>query len=134
VKFAKLVQDQFGGSVSQMFSLDSENLRRTLRSVNGIGRELADAILLYAANRPVFVASAAAARILKRHGWVDLDANYESVREHVEGRLPGELEPLRQFDRLMRRVGHEFCRAQPECPSCPLVELLPEGGPIEPEV
>jgi NADH-quinone oxidoreductase subunit D len=42
-------------------------LRRELLGVRGLGPETADAILLYAAGRPVFVADAYTRRVLERH-------------------------------------------------------------------
>lgn len=132
-KLAKFIFARYDRSLERLFAVDSVRLRQELTSINGVGRELADAILLYAAGRPAFVASAAATRVLKRHGWVEVEADYESVREQVEGSLPRDVELLQELDRLFRLVGHEYCRAEPECEGCPLADLLPESGPIGPE-
>ena len=43
-----------------------ERLREELLGVNGIGRETADSILLYALERPSFVVDAYAARLARR--------------------------------------------------------------------
>ncbi len=48
--------------------LDTDTLRRELLSVNGIGRETADNILLYAFERPVFVVDAYTRRMFSRLG------------------------------------------------------------------
>jgi len=47
-----------------MVQQDTFTLRRQLLSVNGIGPETADSILLYALNKPVFVIDAYTKRIL----------------------------------------------------------------------
>src|SRR5256886_732652 len=58
---------RFGGAFRPMRRLPLAPLRRELLAVPGLGPETADAILLYGAERPVFVADAYARRVLVRH-------------------------------------------------------------------
>src|SRR3989442_1683391 len=58
--------DRFGGAFAPLRRLPLAPLRRELLAVPGIGPETADAILLYAAARPVFVADAHARPGLRR--------------------------------------------------------------------
>src|SRR4030042_582355 len=51
-----------------LFEKDAEQLRHELLAVWGIGEETADSILLYAANKPVFVIDAYTRRIMSRIG------------------------------------------------------------------
>ncbi|MEK6246773.1 MAG: hypothetical protein N2C12_01255, partial [Planctomycetales bacterium] len=61
---------EYDGSLDAMFAVDMETLRSQLLRVNGVGQETADSILLYAANKPIFVVDTYTHRILKRHGWI----------------------------------------------------------------
>ncbi|MBM3253860.1 MAG: endonuclease III domain-containing protein, partial [Candidatus Omnitrophica bacterium] len=56
--FIKFLFDNYGGSLKKMFNEDFLILRSKLLEVNGIGLETADSILLYAANKPIFVVDA----------------------------------------------------------------------------
>jgi endonuclease-3 related protein len=82
-----LVVERFDGSLEAMFQLGLETLRGELLSVNGIGPETADSILLYAGNQPVFVVDAYTRRILERHGLISPRAGYEEIRKLFERSL-----------------------------------------------
>ncbi|MHC4575726.1 MAG: endonuclease III domain-containing protein, partial [Planctomycetota bacterium] len=45
----------YGGELTKLQSLDTEQLRSELLAIKGVGRETADSILLYALNREIFV-------------------------------------------------------------------------------
>lgn len=79
--FVAFVDQAYGGSLHLMFAQPSDKLRQELLSLNGVGPETADSILLYAGQHPVFVVDAYSRRILERHGIVDQKMTYEEVRE-----------------------------------------------------
>lgn len=54
-KRLKLITEKYLQLKPRICSLSTEQLRKELLSVNGVGNETADSILLYAFNRPVFV-------------------------------------------------------------------------------
>lgn len=85
--FVSFVDEHYGGSLDKMFSTPTERLRAQLLSLNGIGHETADAILLYAGNHEVFVVDAYARRILERHAAIHASAKYDDVRILVERAL-----------------------------------------------
>jgi endonuclease III-like uncharacterized protein len=58
-----------------------------LLSLNGVGPETADSILLYAGNYPVFVVDAYTRRILDRHDILPEKTDYEDVRQLFERAL-----------------------------------------------
>ena len=66
---------RYGGSVQAMKGVATKKLREELLAINGVGRETADSILLYALNRPTFVIDAYTTRVLTRHGLVPEDAD-----------------------------------------------------------
>jgi len=62
------------------------------------------------------------------------DADYHQIQEYIEGELPCDVPMYNEFHALLVRLGKDFCRkANPKCAECPLCELLPPGGPLEPE-
>jgi endonuclease-3 related protein len=94
-------------------------LRRELLGVSGLGPETVDAILLYAAHRPVFVADAYARRVLSRHRLLPPAAGYEEARAFVEAHLPSDPALLNEFHALLVAVGKTHCRTVARCGACP---------------
>ena len=121
-----------GGSLEAMFTTDLVTLREELLGINGIGPETADSILLYAGGLPTFVVDAYTARVLKRHGWIDFEADYHAIKEHFESSLPQDVSLYNEYHALLVHVGKHYCRKVPKCDLCPLAHLLPEGGAQEP--
>jgi len=130
---ARFVTDNYGGSLEAMFAEEFTTLRAGLLSINGIGPETADSILLYAGGLPTFVIDTYTHRVVKRHGWAAADADYHALKEHFENALDRDAALFNEYHALLVRVGKEHCRTAPRCEGCPLAELLPEGGPVQPE-
>jgi endonuclease-3 related protein len=82
--FVTYLDARYNGSLEQMFSTPTEELRAELLTQKGIGPETADAILLYAGHHEVFVVDAYARRILERHGIIAANTKYDEVRTLVE--------------------------------------------------
>ncbi len=127
----QLLVERYDGSLERMFATDLPALREELLAVNGIGPETADSILLYAGGLPTFVVDAYTHRVLARHGWMPFDTSYDEIKEFFESGLPVDAPLYNEFHALVVRVGHEHCRKRPACDTCPLAELLPDGGPLE---
>ena len=85
--FVAFLDQHYGGSLSKLFSQPTPKLRQELLSLNGVGPETADSILLYAGNHPVFVVDAYTRRILDRHGVLPEKTAYEDIRQLFEGAL-----------------------------------------------
>jgi endonuclease-3 related protein len=128
------VVERYGGSLDAMFRTDLATLRTELLAINGIGPETADSILLYAGGLPAFVVDAYTHRVLGRHGWVGFDADYHEIQERLQDSVPQDVQIYNEYHALIVRLGKHFCRKrQPKCAECPLAELLPPGGPLEPD-
>jgi endonuclease-3 related protein len=80
-------------------------LRRELLAIPGLGPETADAILLYAAHRPVFVADAYARRALARRGLLPAGVSYEDARAWLEAHLPSDPALFNEFHALLVALG-----------------------------
>jgi len=85
--FVAFLDARYAGSLERMFAIPTEQLRAELLTLNGIGPETADSILLYAGNHPIFVVDAYTRRILERHEAVRAGAKYDEVRTLVERAL-----------------------------------------------
>ena len=85
--FVKFVDQKYGGSLNSMFAQPTAELREQLLSLNGVGPETADSILLYAGQHPVFVVDAYTRRLAVRHGILSEKATYEEFRSLFERAL-----------------------------------------------
>src|SRR2546425_1394710 len=112
--------ERLSGSFDRMRTAPLGPLRRSLLDIPGLGPETADAILLYAVGRPVFVADAYARRVLARHRLIGPAAGYEEARAWLEAHLPSDPGPFNEFHALLVAVGKSHCRTLPHCHDCPL--------------
>lgn len=118
--FTRWLLDRHGGGWATVRRAPLEPLRRELLAVPGLGPETTDAILLYAAGRPVFVADAYARRVLARHGLLDAGSGYEETRAFLESHLPSDPALFNELHALLVAVAKSHCRTTPRCDSCPL--------------
>lgn len=85
--FIAFLDRHHAGSLDRLFSQPTGKVREELLSLNGIGPETADSILLYAGNHPVFVVDAYTRRIADRHGILSAKTDYEEIRSLFERSL-----------------------------------------------
>jgi endonuclease-3 related protein len=104
--------------------------RRGLLSVNGVGPETADDILLYALERPVFVIDAYTRRLLQRVDLADGSESYEMLRQGFEAVLPADVRLYQQYHALIVIHAKEVCRKVPRCGACPLAAQCPTGNSL----
>lgn len=119
-RFVEFFFERYDGDLPAMFRTSLDTLRTELLGIHGVGRETADAILLYAGHLPSFVVDAYTARILRRHGLLDEEADYEQIKEFFESHLPADVDLYNEYHALLVQVGKEHCRPKPRCPGCPL--------------
>jgi len=62
------LMNQHRGNIRRALRMNTRTLRNELLGINGVGKETADSILLYAGDHPVFVVDAYTRRFLERHG------------------------------------------------------------------
>jgi endonuclease-3 related protein len=124
----RFIFERYNGSLKGLFNEAIGSLREGLLSVNGVGPETADSILLYALERPVFVVDTYTHRILLRHGMADEQMTYHELQEVFVDHLPEDLGLFNEFHALIVRAGKEYCKKRPLCSDCPLCKW--EGGPV----
>ncbi|MBP7381402.1 endonuclease III domain-containing protein [Myxococcota bacterium] len=106
---------------------DRTTLRQALLSVNGVGRETADSIMLYALGVPIFVVDAYTRRILGRIGLIDPGADYDDIQRLLEAHIDPDSSIYGDYHAQIVRCGKEFCQKRPKCLKCPLLDLCHEG-------
>ena len=114
----------YDGNLDNLRPLSVDRLREELLSINGVGRETADSIILYALKKPTFVVDAYTHRILSRHHLIDREAGYEDIKEFCQSHLPEDVQLYNEFHALIVKLGKTYCKTRPQCPGCPL-----EGTP-----
>jgi endonuclease III related protein len=121
--FLQLVMTKYGGSLAKMKRAAWPALRSELLSVNGIGPETADSILLYAFDKPSFVVDAYTKRVFQRHHLISEQATYDNVRAYCMDRLPNNARLFNEVHALIVRVCKECClKNNPKCSMCPLCD------------
>ena len=119
--FCILLHDKYDSSIGKLFSLGIMELRNELLTVNGIGPETADSIMLYAARKPVFVIDAYTKRIFGRIGY-KLET-YEEFQKLFMEALPKNEKLFNEYHALLVELGKNTCRKDPSCAECPIFSL-----------
>ncbi len=155
--FVSFLDEYHGGSLTRLFHQPTPKLREELLSLNGIGPETADSILLYAGQHPVFIIDAYTRRLAARHQIASDAVSYEELRTIFERALERVSAPLTRgvylpdgashrpsrmslakrcstaqvyndMHGFMVGIGKNFChKSEPDCKRCPLATLLPKG-------
>ena len=111
------------GSMKRMAACDADSLRRELLSVNGIGPETADSILLYALEKPVFVIDAYTKRVLERHKIINPGMDYHGVQSLFHECFKPDVPFYNEYHAIFVMVGKDFCKPSARCGECPLKKL-----------
>jgi endonuclease-3 related protein len=105
-------------------------LRLQLLTVHGIGEETADSIILYAANKPIFVIDAYTRRIIDRIGLAPRCSrghSYSAYQSLFMENLPHRTALFNEYHALLVHHGKKVCRQQPLCPECCLKDICRYG-------
>lgn len=113
----------YNGDLDAMAGGSGEQLRRELLSINGIGPETADSILLYAFQKPVFVIDAYTHRMLYRHGLTGRKPDYGSMQDLFIRNLNQDTRVYNEYHALIVKAGKEYCKPRPACEQCPLNDV-----------
>ena len=103
------------------------DLRQRLLSMNGIGPETADSILLYAGGHPTFVVDAYTRRIGQRIGLFSFD-DYHRVQTFFQEALPRKAPLYNEYHALIVGLAKMYCRSRnPLCATCPVLNMCAFG-------
>lgn len=136
--FVELLDNDFSGSLEVMASVPAEIMRIRLLQLPGVGRETADAILLYALGHAVPVADEYLRRLVDRHGLADTSdlrnreryASLVQITRAAFADAPQQDLPYLygEFHALTVELGKMHCRKVAQCKGCPLEADLTYGG------
>lgn len=129
--FVQTLVEQHNGKVNLLLKGSKDEVRKRLLNINGVGRETADSMMLYAGEHLTFVVDAYTKRIFSRHNWSSLESDYDDVKKICEDSLfekssENLLDFWRDYHAQLVMVGKNYCKkSKPNCELCPLNSLLP---------
>ena len=110
-------------NLDKLFATSTDQLRQQLLSVWGIGEETADSIILYAANKPIFVIDAYTRRIINRLGLAPDGNSYTAYQSLFKDNLPTDAVLFNEYHALLVHLGKDICRSRPLCQHCCLQNI-----------
>jgi len=105
-------------NLNKTFTSNTEQLRHQFLSVYGIGQETADSIILYAAEKPIFVIDAYTRRIIDRIGLAPESSSYTAYQSLFMDNLPADAVLFNEYHALLVCLGKNACRSHPLCQQC----------------
>lgn len=119
--FCRYIKQNYGGDIYALFEKNIPNMRAELLGIKGIGPETADSIILYAAEKPIFVVDAYTRRIFSRLGFLPDDAEYSQMQDFFMSNLPSDVNLFNEYHALIVRLGKDYCKnKKPLCNECPV--------------
>ena len=118
--FCEFLLKNCDGKLDLLFENSIAELRKQLLSVNGIGPETADSIILYAAKKPIFVIDTYAKRIMDRLGYKE--ETYDELQKLFVQALPNSEKLFNRYHALLVELGKNICKKEPLCGKCPINE------------
>jgi endonuclease-3 related protein len=128
--FASYIEKKYHKDLLNFFSRETSETRHELLSLQGIGPETADSILLYAGNHPVFVVDSYTKRICQRLPLPILNESYDDIQHFFEKELESTIpkkelvSTYKEFHALLVELAKKYCwKKNPNCSPCPLTHL-----------
>ncbi|MBW1975972.1 MAG: endonuclease III domain-containing protein [Deltaproteobacteria bacterium] len=118
--FADHIIHNWSGDLDAFLSRPLPELRRELLSLYGIGPETADSIILYAAEKPIFVVDRYTYRLMTRHGLYSGHYDYERLQSLFMNALKPDVPLFQEYHALVVKLGKSFCRKEAICQDCPV--------------
>jgi len=116
--FAYWLGNHYADDLGQLLATDTHDLRQQLLSIHGIGQETADSIILYAANKPIFVIDAYTRRIINRIGLAPDNNSYTAYQAFFMDNLPADTQFFNEYHALLVCLAKNVCRSHPLCQQC----------------
>lgn len=116
--FADYIVKNYKSELTPLFMKNIAELRDELLSLKGIGPETADSILLYAAEKPIFVVDAYTKRVFERIGYTK--KTYEDFQNLFMENLERNASLFNEYHALIVELGKKICRKEPICGECPI--------------
>jgi len=108
--------------IKRLQDMDMWKAKELLLSVNGIGPETADSILLYALNKPIFVVDAYTRRIFANLGYLKEDETYDDIQKLFMDNLEHNYRLFNEYHALIVEHAKRYYRKKSEYYLCPLLK------------
>ena len=122
---AQWLGESSADDLERLLKDDTAALREQLLSIHGIGDETADSILLYAADKPVFVIDAYTRCILSRLSLAPVGVSYAACQALFMDNLPADSGLFNEYHALLVYLAKNVCRRRPRCRECCLADICP---------
>ena len=119
--------EYYQDNLSKLFANSTDQLRQQLLAIYGIGQETADSIILYAADKPIFVIDAYTRRIINRIGLAPDSNSYTACQALFMDNLPADARLFNEYHALLVCLGKNVCRNRPLCQQCCLQDICHSG-------
>jgi endonuclease III len=127
---SKIILGKFGGNLNPILSLQTEEARKTLMGMPGVGPKTADVVLLFSANKPTIPVDTHVNRVSKRLGLAPPKGDYEAVRLSLQSLFQSQ--EYATVHLLLIAHGRKTCKAQkPQCQTCSVNSICPSNGGIQ---
>jgi endonuclease-3 related protein len=125
ITISSFLKNNFDSNLNNFFNQEIKYLRNQLLSLNGIGPETADSIILYAGKKPIFVVDAYTKRLCER---IPLESKirYYDIQDFFEKDLTKNFKTeelvniYNEFHALIVKHAKIYCKKKPNCYNCPL--------------
>jgi endonuclease-3 len=128
---AQWVVKKHDGKLSFLKEMNTEDVRKFLNNIDGVGAKTADCVLLFSLERPVIPVDTHVWRVSRRLGLVK-DKKGKKVTREMAGRVLEKLiEPDLRYDFHVDLIlhGRKICKSQvPLCSKCFLEDLCEKNG------
>lgn len=105
------------GNLDKLLTKPLAESRRELLALNGIGKETADSILLYAGGQMILPVDAYTMRVMKRVE--GREGTYDTMQDYLQDSLPRRLQAYREFHALVVEHSKRTClKKNPHCLNC----------------
>ncbi len=127
--FVDWLGKQYDDNLETLFTLPADTLREQLLAIYGIGEETADSIILYAAQKPIFVIDAYTRRITSRAGLIPASSSYTTLQELFMQHLTPDTQLFNEYHALLVNLAKNACRPHPLCHQCCLAATHSQDSP-----
>lgn len=119
-EFCNFLKREFNSDLEKLFALDISSLRQILLSQKGIGFETADSIILYGAEKPIFVVDSYTKRFFYRLGLIESEKiSYNDLQAIIMANLTPQTKFFNEFHALIVKHCKEICKSKkPICNKC----------------
>ena len=114
--FCQHINKNYNNNLKNFLNKNIIELRNELLSINGIGPETADSIILYAAKKPIFVIDAYTTRIMNRIGFKG--ETYDELQKLFMNNLELNEKIFNEYHALLIALGKNHCKKKPLCGKC----------------